>query len=128
MKSFFKILLSIVIIFILVSGAGLFYLSRGLEEGKNLKVNSVDLSQVNDGIYNGEYNSGRWSNKLEITINNHKITGINVVKDVTFPKDDVTEMLITKVKNNQNTNVDVISGSTVTCKAYLKSIENALKK
>jgi len=128
MKSFFKILISLVIIFILISGVGLFYLSRGLEEGKNLKVNSLDLSQVNGGIYSGEYNSGRWSNKLEVTVNDHKITGINITKDVTFPKDDITEGLISKVIKNQNTNVDVISGSTVTCKAYLKSIENALKK
>lgn len=128
MKSFFKILISIIIIFILISGAGLFYLSRGLEDGKGLKINDVDLSQVNDGIYIGEYNSGRWSNSLEVTINNHKITKINVVKDVTFPKKEVTQELITKVIKSQNTNVDVVASSTVTCKAYLKSIENALKK
>ncbi|KOA20431.1 FMN-binding domain protein [Clostridium homopropionicum DSM 5847] len=128
MKSFFKILFSIIIIFILISGAGLFYLSRGLEDGRELKINNVKLSQVNDGIYSGEYNSGRWSNSVEVTIKNHKITKINVVKDVTFSKKDVTEELITKIIKNQNTNVDVVSGSTVTCKAYLKAIENALKK
>lgn len=127
MKSFFKILISIIIIFILISGAGLFYLSRGLENGKDLKINNVDLSQVNDGIYSGEYKAGRWSNSVEVTIKNHIITKINVTKDVTFPKKDVTEELMAKVIKSQNTNIDVVSGSTVTCKAYLKSIESALK-
>lgn len=36
------------------------------------------------------------------------------------------KVLITKVVQEQNINVDVVSGATVMCKAYLKAIENAL--
>lgn len=45
-----------------------------------------------------------------------------------FRREDVTKGILNRVIENQNTNIDVISGATVTCKAYLKSIENALKK
>lgn len=47
---------------------------------------------------------------------------------VGFPKPEVTEELIGRVLEEQSTKIDAVSGSTVTCKAYLKSIENALRE
>ncbi len=64
---------------------------------------------------------------MNITIKEHKIIKIDVVKDVFFSKPEVTEALLSKVLEKQNANVDVISGATVTSKAYLKAIENSLK-
>jgi uncharacterized protein with FMN-binding domain len=49
------------------------------------------------------------------------------VKDVAIPKPEWAKQLFDKVIEKQNTDVDVISGATITSKAYLKSIENALK-
>lgn len=103
-------------------------MTRGLSSGKNLIINSVNTSDVNDGIYSGKYNGGRWTNEVEVTLKNHKITDIKIVKDVTFPIKNVTDEIINKVIKKQNTNIDMIAGSTVTSKAYLKSIENALNK
>jgi uncharacterized protein with FMN-binding domain len=128
MKMFIKILLSILIIFILVSGSGMFYLTRGLESGSKLKVDDVNLTSLSDGTYTGKYEAGRWANEVSVVVKDHKIVKVDVVKDVTFAKPDVTEKILSSVVENQNTNIDTISGSTVTCKAYLKSIENALKK
>jgi len=128
MKLFLKIILSVFILFILVAGSGMFYLSRGLDAGNKLSINKVNLSSINDGTYNGKYESGRWSNEVSVTVIGHKITKLDVAKDVRFPKPEVTQELLSRIVKNQNTDVDVISGSTVTCKAYLKSVENALKK
>lgn len=128
MKLFFKIVLSVVILFVLVSGGGMFYLSRGLEEGSKIAVNAVNLSSVKDGTFKGKYDGGRWANEVAVTVKDHKIVKVELVKDVRFTKPGILEELANKVVKNQNTNVDVVSGSTVTCKAYLKSIENALKK
>lgn len=126
MKSFLKILLSIIIIFIIVIGAGMLYLSRGLEKGEELVINEVTPSNIEDGIYNGKYNAGRWTNEVNVIIKDHKITKIELIYDVTFKKQEVTESVISRVIENQSTNIDVVSGATVTSKAYLKSIENAL--
>jgi uncharacterized protein with FMN-binding domain len=128
MKSFFKVLLSIFIIFVLISAGGMFYLSRGLEDGSKLVVNEVNPSTLSDGVYNGKYEGGRWTNEVVVTVKDHKITKIDLVKDVLFSKPDVTRDIFDKVIGKQNTAVDVISSSTVTSKAYLKAIENALKK
>lgn len=128
MKLLLKILLTVFIVFILVcTGAG-FYLTRGLETGSSLEISSIDPSSLNDGIYNGKYNAGRWSNELSITIKDQKIIDIDVIKDVVFVKPEVREELFNGVIAKQSTHVDAVSQATVTCKAYLKSIEDALKQ
>lgn len=126
MKLLLKIVLTVFILFVLVSGAGLFYISRGLEAGEALTINSVDLAGLNDGAYNGAYNGGRWTNEVKVTIKDHRITSVEIVRDVLLPKPEITEELISRVLKEQKPGVDVVAGSTVTCKAYLKSIENAL--
>jgi uncharacterized protein with FMN-binding domain len=127
MKLFLKIILSILMVFILITAGGIFFLSRGLASGSKLVINDVKLSAVKDGIYNGKYKGGRWTNEVNLTVKDHKITNIDLVKDVLFPKPEVTKELFNNVVKEQNVNVDAISGSTITSKAYLKSIENALK-
>ncbi|MDD3751233.1 MAG: FMN-binding protein [Bacteroidales bacterium] len=126
MKGIFKIIIAILCAFILVFASGIFYLSRGLREGKNIEVNGIDISDMNDGIYSGKYNAGRWSNQLNVTVRDNKITKINIEDDVTFAKSDVSNELFNKVIEAQNTKVDAISQATVTSKAYLMSIKNAL--
>lgn len=128
MKKFIKFIVVIFVILILVIAVSVFYLTRGLESGKNLTISKINLSQVNDGTYDGKYNAGRWTNEVNVIVKDHKIININVVKDVRFPIKEVTKELINKIIDRQNIDVDAISGSTVTSKAYLKSIENALKK
>lgn len=127
MKKILKITVSIFIILFLIAIGGGLFITRGLESGINLIVNDVNLSSLSDGVYNGKYNAGRWSNEMNITIKEQKIIKIDVVKDVFFSKPEVTKALLSKVLEKQNTNVDVISGATVTSKAYLKAIENSLK-
>lgn len=128
MKLFLKIVLSILILFILVSGSGIFFLTRGLETGSKLEINDVNLLALDDGAYDGKYKAGRWTNEVSVTVRDHKITKIDIVKDVLFPKPEWSEALINKVIEKQSNNVDGVSGATVTSKAYLKSVENALRR
>ena len=127
MKLFLKIILSVLMVFILITAGGIFFLTRGLASGSKLVINDVKLSAVKDGIYNGKYKDGRWTNEVNLTVKDHKITNIDLVKDVLFSKPEVTKELFNNVVTEQNINVDAISGSTITSKAYLKSIEDALK-
>jgi uncharacterized protein with FMN-binding domain len=128
MKLFLKIILSVVIVFILIVAGGMFYMTRGLDSGSKLVISQVDPSLLKDGTYNGKHSGGRWSNEVKVTVKDNKITKIDVVRDVAFSKPELTEALFNKVIKEQTTEVDVVSGSTVTCKAYLKAVESALKK
>lgn len=128
MRKILKVLLIVIIIFALVIAGGVFYITRGLDEGAKQVINSVDLANIPDGEYNGVYDAGRWTNEMRVTVKDHRITKIDVVKDVLLSKPEVTEEIIIRVIDKQNVDIEAVSGATVTTKAYLKSVENALNK
>jgi Uncharacterized protein conserved in bacteria len=128
MKKVITIILVVVGVIVLAIGGGIMYITSGLESGANLAINSVNVAQLEDGSYTGNYDGGRWSNEVAVTISDHKISQIDVIKPVKFEKAEVTDALISSVIEKQDTTVDTVSGATVTSKAYLKSIENALSQ
>ncbi|HEY8889014.1 MAG TPA: FMN-binding protein [Clostridium sp.] len=128
MRRFIKIIIGVIFLLVLIIGGSGFYITRGLDSGKNMIIKPIDVSQLENGVYKGIYNGGRWSNEVNVTIKDKKVTSIAIVKSVVFEKPEVSTELINEVIKKQNTNVDFIGGATVTSKAYLKSIENALSK
>ncbi|MHC1735827.1 MAG: FMN-binding protein [Erysipelotrichaceae bacterium] len=103
-----------------------FIFTNGLEEGANVSVGSIDLSQTPDGAYEGKYTLNRWKNTLIVHVENHRIVSIDVEKDVMIQLDTVTQGVIDEVLAKQSLDIDIQAGATVTTKAYLKAIEDAL--
>ena len=126
MKKAMIVILSILGVLIVVGAGGVFYITNGLEAGENLAINPVDLTAIEDGTYAGVYQAGRWSNEVAVSVADHQIANIAVVKTVTIDDPELTSTIINNVIKNQSTTVDTVSGATVTSKAYLKSVENAL--
>lgn len=128
MKKVLKIILILFVVIIVMGAGGMFYITRGLDAGSKVEISSVDPSSLSNGTYEGSYSAGRWSNEVAVTIKEGKITDIKVVKDVGFVQKGLSDEIFNRVIKAQNTTVDAVSGATVTSKAYLKAIENALKK
>ena len=126
MKKAMIVILSILGVLVVVGAGGVFYITNGLEAGENLAINPVDLTAIEDGTYAGVYQAGRWSNEVAVSVADHQIANIAVVKTVTIDDPELTSTIINNVIKNQSTTVEAVSGATVTSKAYLKSIENAL--
>ncbi len=126
MKKIFKIALIIFVCFLVLAGGFLFYLSRGLNEGLKVTINEVDLSQIDDGLYIGVYDRGRWGNEIEVEIKDNNIIQLSIREDQTFSRQSVVDQLFGRVIETQKINVDTVSEATVSSKAYLKAIENAL--
>lgn len=124
-KKVFIVVGVVALVLILVLAGVLIWVTRGLNY-KNLKIGKVDLSKVPDGTYKGSFSGGRFSNTVRVTVKNHKITNIKVVKDVQFNKASTTQKIFDEVIKAQSTQVDAVTGATVTSKVYLKSIQNAL--
>ncbi|MDP4152025.1 MAG: FMN-binding protein [Bacillota bacterium] len=118
------IILAIILIALLCMAA---FLMAGQKKIKNTDIQNISVQNMPDGVYRGSFSGYRWSNTLDVTISGGKIVDIKVVKDVKVPVSDVTDKLFNSIKEKQNIDVDAISGATVTCKAYQKAIENALK-
>jgi len=125
---YIKVILGIVFLLVLTIGGAGFYITKGLNSGKDMSINHIDTSKLKNGVYEGKYDGGRWSNKVSVVLEDSKITKINVVESVLVEKPEVTRELIKNVIEKQDTVVDAVSGATVTSKAYLKAIENALSK
>lgn len=123
-----KRILLIVLSLITVIVAGfLVFLFIGLDL-KETPVMPVAVSQVPDGTYTGELTGSRFSNKLEVSVNGGKIVSILIVKDMAVVVPEVSSQLFDRVIDSQSLQVDCVSGATVSSKAYLKSLENALVK
>jgi uncharacterized protein with FMN-binding domain len=99
--------------------------------GKNVTLNqqigSVSLDTIPDGVYTGSYSALRWSTTVEVTVADHKITDIRVVSPQVVIDDETIDTLNAEVIEAQSPAVDAISGATVTSKAHLKAVENALR-
>lgn len=128
MKKVFRIILVVGVVMVMAAAAMLFYLTRGLDEGAALEIGEINPAAFADGSYNGSYDFRRWGNELEVVIEGGKITEIKVLEGMMTVDDDVEEKLFSQVFERQSLDVDIVSGATVSSKAYLKSIENALSK
>ena len=126
MKKFLKIV-AIVITVLVIIFAGLFlFISRGLDAKSQPALTGVTAQGLKDGVYEGNYDGGRWTNGVKVTVTGEKIGNIVLVQDVMFSDAKVSSELFQRVIAAQSTQVDTVAGATVTSKAYLKSIENAL--
>ncbi|HYF81750.1 MAG TPA: FMN-binding protein [Clostridia bacterium] len=108
------------------------YLSKEYNEAKNLPLNDLDFSKLNDGTYIGEYEGGmyKWRvNKVQVIVTSGKVKDIKLLSTsgTGCVKIDPV-MLYDRVIEAQSLQVDTVSGATLSSKAYLKSVENALSK
>jgi uncharacterized protein with FMN-binding domain len=122
-----KIFLIVVGILAVVVIGFMSFLLVGQQGLKDAIIQNVDVSKLADGTYEGETTGSRFANKLEVTVSGGKITDIKIVKDMVVSLPDAQRVL-SQVIDKQSLQVDTVSGATVSSKAYLKSIENALTK
>ena len=80
--------LAIVLIIVAVILVIIFiFASAGLKKVGKLNIGKIDLSKLADGVYPGEFKGYRWSNQVEVTVKNHQIAGIKIIKDIVFDRE-----------------------------------------
>ena len=96
---------------------------------KSITVRTPDLTQIPDGKYNGLYDLSGTPVKviLDVTVQDHKITNIKIVKHFCSPIGKKAENIIDRVIEKQSLEVDVVSGATGSSMSILKAVENALQ-
>lgn len=122
----FKLILLVLGAFVVFLSGGMGYLTHGLGETENLVINPVDFSLIPDGEYIGEYRGYRWSNTLQVTVRDQRVTDIQMVKKQRLHLDEPVDQIISRIIEMQKLPVDVITGATATSKAIMKSVEIAL--
>jgi uncharacterized protein with FMN-binding domain len=127
-KKILIVFISVFFSLIVLAFLGISWLQKDLSATKDLVVPMIDMDEVQDGTYLGKYENGRFSTSIEVVVSDHIITEVNVIDDVTFKKEDVTQSLIDQVIQHNGLDVDGISGATATVNAYLMAIHNALNQ
>jgi uncharacterized protein with FMN-binding domain len=111
-------------------GVGWSRLMKEHQEARSLLLNAVDFSKLNDGTYHGAYEGGmyKWrANECQVTVSSGKVTDIQMAgSSDPGGKNTQHEALYDRVIQAQSLQVDTISGATLTSKAYLQAVENAL--
>ncbi len=125
LKKVIKICVGILIVIALIGAVALFFATRGLSEGKDLVIEDVEIERLKDGIYIGEHEAGRWTNTVEVAVEDGNIVSIQLLDG--FNQEDLKSKIYQEIIGKQSLMVDVHSGATVSSKAYLKAIENALQ-
>mgnify|MGYP000187108914 CR=1 FL=1 len=105
-------------------------LSQEHREARSLPLDAVDFSKLNDGTYHGVYEGGmyKWrANECDVTVANGKVTDIQLAASQDPGSENTQhQALYDRVIQAQSLQVDTISGATLTSKAYLQCVENAL--
>ncbi|OHD13260.1 MAG: FMN-binding domain-containing protein [Spirochaetes bacterium GWD1_27_9] len=124
-------IIALIIIVILgeIAAIGWSNLSKEHDEAKNLSLNAVDFSRLNDGTYIGRYDGGmyKWrESEVCVTVYSGNVTKIELTKNKENQPSEFTDKLFGAVIEKQSLQIDAISGATLTSKAYLQAVENAL--
>lgn len=102
--------------------------SAGLGSIKRMEIETVDLTEISDGTYTGQFRKARWDYSVAVTVSNREITD---VEPLNVPPDKTSRAFFAEaskaVEDKQSTDIDVVGGATVNTKAFRQAVTNALK-
>lgn len=119
-----KIIILIVLISILGLGWSIIK-SDIINKASEVSISNLDLSNIDDGTYEGEYNITPVKVIVEVVIRKHVIYEI-IILEHKNGFGEKAETIIEDVIDKQDLNVDFISRATVSSKVILKAIDIAL--
>jgi len=119
----------IVLLALILSLAVLFGCSSAeVKAVRSMPINHVNLGQVKDGEYMGDFAYGGFAYEVAVTVASHQIKDIKILKNRTTKHAKMAEGVVKSILDQQKNDVDAISGATTTSKALLKAVESALEK
>lgn len=125
-----KVIVSIITIVIL---AGILMLTIYLKSVadykdavKEISIEDICISDISDGVYIGECDVDFIYAKVEVTIQNGKITELKILEHQN-ERGQAAEAIIPKIISEQKVDVDAITGATNSSMVLKKAVENALK-
>ncbi len=93
---------------------------------KETTFEDINISDIPDGVYVGEYDVDFIYAKVEVTVQNGEITNINILEH-RHERGKAAEVIADSIVDEQKIDVDAISGATNSSTVIKKAVENALK-
>ncbi|MFA4839721.1 MAG: FMN-binding protein [Candidatus Neomarinimicrobiota bacterium] len=93
----------------------------------SIEIENIDLSQVKDGEYTGDYDAVLVKVIVRVKVKDHRIESIDLIKHENG-RGKKAEVIPSLVVEKQSLKVDTVSGATSSSLVILEAIEQALKK
>jgi uncharacterized protein with FMN-binding domain len=101
----------------------------GMDEIKEYTIPHIDLSVIDDGEYEGECSISRWAMKVMVMVQDHKISTIEITdKKMSNLSQGLIDEIHARIIDRETPQFDVVTGASITNKAYLIAITDALQK
>ena len=125
-----KVVLLVIMLLLLIGLVwGIIYLKSVADYKQAVKETTfeeINISDISDGVYIGEYDVNFIYAKVEVTVQNGEITNINILEHRN-ERGKAAEAITNKIVDEQKIDVDAISGATNSSTVIKKAVENALK-
>jgi len=115
----------LLLVLVLAAGAVMAYMAKELASLEQAVIPEADLSAVQDGTFEGSYKAGPVQVVLDVTVKDHQITKIDLIKHVNG-QGRPAEAILDQVIVAQSLQVDAVTGATYSSKAILLAIQDAL--
>ena len=92
---------------------------------KETTFGNLDISDVPDGVYVGEYDVDFVYARVEVTVQNGVITNIDILEHKNG-RGGRAEAVVDRIMEEQKIEVDAVSGATNSSTVIKKAVENAL--
>ena len=125
-----KVVLLVIMLLLLIGLVwGIIYLksvSDYKQAVKETTFEDINISDIPDGVYIGEYDVNFIYARVEVTVQNGEITNINILEH-RHERGKTAEVITDRIVDEQKIDVDAISGATNSSTVIKKAVENALK-
>ncbi len=118
----------IVIVLFLLLIVPVSYLSEVAEYQKRVKaatIKDLNIAEVPDGVYTGEYNVDFIYAKVQVTVEDGRFTDIELLEHRN-DRGGPAEMIVEKMLDEQKIDVDTITGATNSSIVIKKAVEDAV--
>lgn len=99
-----------------------------LNKLKDMPVKDSTLQDKPDGIYEGAFEGGGNLYSVQVELKDEQIIQIESQNDEDSKYEKFSQPILERIIQQQNANVDAITGATTTSKCVMKAVENALSK
>lgn len=90
-----------------------------------LTFDEIDLTKVEDGVYEGQCDTGVVRARVQVTVRDHRLESIELLEHENG-RGAPAEAILAQMVEEQTTAVDAVSGATCSSKVIRKAVENAL--
>lgn len=127
MKMVLRITLIVIVLLISIGFITYKIIDNNLKNLLTREIESIQINEVDDGIYHGEYGVFPVSVELNVEVKDHQIIEIDILKHDNG-QGKPAELIINSVIEQNSIDVDVISGASYSSRTILQAISNALNQ